>query len=113
VGYLLTTIVSHVETITGPLKEIRVGGDCMNASFPRRLLADMTGRRIVVPSVAEPVGVGAARLGFRALGADKDWDRAAQVPCSATIEPNPAAVAYYREWRLRAAALYRREGLQA
>ena len=112
VAYLLATVVANVETVTGPLKEIRLGGECANASFPRRLLADMTGRRILAPNAREPVGLGAARLGFRALGADRDWDRAAQVPCTVTVDPNPPQVAYYREWRQRAATLLHKEGLQ-
>jgi len=84
-----------------PFELIRAGGGMFGNAFCRQLLADVVGCRVAMPASQESSGLGAARLGFRALGIAADW------PVDLPIQhhPDPSAVEFYaRLGELRAQA---------
>lgn len=70
---------------------IRVGGGMFASEFCRQLLADVVGCRVAMPASQESSGLGAATLGFRALGEPADWS----VELPIQHQPDPTAVEFY------------------
>ena len=76
-----------------PFEVVRIGGGVFAHEFCRSLLADVLGCAVAMPASSESSALGAARLGFRALGIDAEWS----VELPVVHEPDPARHAHYRE----------------
>ena len=76
-----------------PFGLIRAGGGMFAGGFCRQLLADVTGCAVAMPASQESSGLGAARLGFLALGIEADWS----VDLPIQHQPDPSAVAFYQQ----------------
>ena len=112
IGYLLGKIVAALEESTGAdAREIRVGGGVLEFAPARQLLADMLGRQVSMPESPEASSLGAAWLGFRALGLDADWSRARAIARPADHPPGLVNHARYLEWRKLCDDDYRRTGV--
>ena len=96
-------LVAELEQQSGgaPLTEVRIGGGMFGWEFCRQLLADITGRRVRMPASVESSALGAARLGFAALGIPADW--AMEFPH--VHEPDTARHTAYQDILARRVAL--------
>ena len=63
------------------------------SEFCRQLLADVVNCRVVMPASEESSGLGAAKLGFAALGIAADW----QVELPIEHRPDPDASEFYAQ----------------
>ncbi|TDF96563.1 gluconokinase [Paenibacillus piri] len=73
VMYRIQSVLSALEELSGPTKEIRASGGFARSSFWLQLMADVTGSNVAVPNSIESSGLGAAQLGLLALGEIKDF----------------------------------------
>ena len=89
-------LIADLEGDLEPFEEIRIGGGVFEWAFCRQLMADVVGRTVAMPSSKESSALGAARLGFRALGEDHEW----KVETPFVHTPDESAHAVYR-WRPR------------
>ncbi|KQT54537.1 ribulokinase [Aureimonas sp. Leaf454] len=85
---------------------IVVSGGAARSELLRRILADATGLKVVLPQTAEPVLLGAAMLGAVASGAQPSLATAAAAMChrGATVDPNGGEAGFhaakYRAFRI-------------
>jgi gluconokinase len=73
VMYRIHSVLSALEELSGPTKEIRASGGFARSSFWLQMMADVTGSSVVVPNSIESSGLGAAQLGLLAMGEIKDF----------------------------------------
>jgi gluconokinase len=96
VGYRLRSVLEAVEEVAGPAAEIRAAGGFTRSALWVQILADVLGRAIGVPPTTHASALGAAFLGWRALGAFSDWREVARLaPVHHRVEPDAARHAVY------------------
>jgi len=98
VGYAVRSVAEAVEAAAGKPREIRAAGGFARSPFWRQTLADIIGAPLTVPDAIESSALGAAALGFHALGDMPNLDEARNwSQASFTHEPNTAYRATYDE----------------
>jgi len=89
------------------IREIRATGGALRSPVWRQILCDVLGLPLRVPAGRDGSALGAALLGFAALGAGAPLeDAVAALPAGDPLEPDPAAAAIYAAIRPRFAALH-------
>ncbi|MCR8633567.1 gluconokinase [Paenibacillus radicis (ex Xue et al. 2023)] len=73
VMYRIQSVLTALEELSGPTKEIRASGGFARSSFWLQMMSDVTGSSVVVPNSIESSGLGAAQLGLLAMGEIKDF----------------------------------------
>ncbi|UUZ95886.1 hypothetical protein LJK87_16765 [Paenibacillus sp. P25] len=73
VMYRIHSVVSALEEMNGPTKEIRASGGFARSPFWLQMMSDVLGSPVAVPNTIESSGLGAAQLGMLALGEIKDF----------------------------------------
>jgi gluconokinase len=73
VMYRIQSVLSALEELSGPTKEIRASGGFARSSFWLQMMSDVTGSSVVVPNSIESSGLGAAQLGLLSMGKIKDF----------------------------------------
>ncbi|MCA8957399.1 MAG: gluconokinase [Planctomycetes bacterium] len=86
--------------------EVRIGGGLVEFPFCRQMLADVLGCPVHMPASRDSSALGAARLGFAALGRPADWP----IEMAHTHEPDPGRHRLYRELRQRRGLLEAAQG---
>jgi gluconokinase len=71
--YRIHSVLSALEELSGPTKEIRASGGFARSSFWLQMMSDVTGSNVVVPNSIESSGLGAAQLGLLAMGEINDF----------------------------------------
>jgi gluconokinase len=98
VGYAIRSVAEAVETATGTPGEIRASGGFARSSFWRQTLADILGVSLSVPSTIESSALGAAALGFYAMGDIERLDALVDgIPMDHRHEPNDSTRQTYDE----------------
>ena len=96
--FSLRSVAVLVEQLSGPADAIRASGGFGKSALWRSILAGVFDRPVYTSSEGEASCLGAALLGFRALGVLPDLDAAAALcPPGDLTEPDPAAAEAYRE----------------
>ncbi|TVY06752.1 gluconokinase [Paenibacillus cremeus] len=73
VMYRIHSVVTALEEMNGPTKEIRASGGFARSPFWLQMMSDVLGSPVAVPNTIESSGLGAAQLGMLALGEIKDF----------------------------------------
>ncbi|MDQ1913111.1 gluconokinase [Paenibacillus sp. GD4] len=73
VMYRIHSVVTALEEMNGPTKEIRASGGFARSSFWLQMLSDVVGVQVAVPNSIESSGLGAAQLGMLAVGEINDF----------------------------------------
>lgn len=81
--------VSVIEEVVGHVDELRMIGGAAKSLTWAQIVADATGKRLVLPEVTEAAAYGAALLAAKAVGAIRDTQEVTdRLPIAATLEPN-------------------------
>jgi sugar (pentulose or hexulose) kinase len=81
--------VSVIEQVVGGLEELRMIGGAAKSRPWAQIVADATGKRVLLPEVTEAAGYGAALLAARAVGAIGDTEEVtARLPIAGVQEPD-------------------------
>jgi xylulokinase len=82
--------VSVIQEVVGRLEELRMIGGAAKSRPWAQIVADATGKRVVLPEVSEAAGYGAALLAAKAVGAIEDTsDATDRLPIVGVLEPDP------------------------
>ena len=94
-SYGVADIIDALEARGYRLASIAVSGGASRSPLVRQILADATGRRVLLPATSEPVLLGAAMLGALAGGAHSSLSdaMAAMARTSATVLPAGGPIA--------------------
>lgn len=94
----LRQVLALLEEVAGCTGHLHASGGFAQSAFLRQLLADVFDRPVVIPQSIESACLGAAILGLYALQAVPSLDVAAALGGqAATLQPDPAAAAVYRQ----------------
>jgi gluconokinase len=88
VCYSLNQVLETVESSTGKIEKLIVGGGFINTKKWIELLADITGKKIFVIETEDSSAVGAALLNMKAMNVIDDY-AAFKPPVNKIIEPDP------------------------
>jgi gluconokinase len=98
VSYALCQIGSSLEETVGPIRNIYASGGFTRSDSWLQMIADIFGKRIILSGTADASAVGAAIMGFHALGLIDDLDAAKTlIREKSSYEPDAAKHAIYRE----------------
>ncbi|MDK2926989.1 MAG: gluconokinase [Bacillota bacterium] len=98
ITYRMYSIFQALEELAGPAREVRASGGFARSGLWLKIMADVFGRRVYVPTVPEGSALGAALLALIAVGALPDLKAAAQlVSINAAYEPDPENHTLYQE----------------
>jgi xylulokinase len=99
VAYAIRDVVEVMEESKLPVRELRITGSPSRSALWNQIKADVTGRRILVPSQADPDLVGDACLALFGLGEYASAAEASEaiVSMGAVFEPDPSTAAIYDE----------------
>ncbi|MBP1996505.1 gluconokinase [Paenibacillus eucommiae] len=98
VMYRIHSVVSALEEITPPAKEVRASGGFARSEFWRQVLADVIDTPVTVPDSIESSGIGAALLGLLAMGEIEDFSEAHNwIRIEASHETNQANHRIYEQ----------------
>ncbi len=90
VGLRLRSVLEAMEQVAGPAREIRVSGGFVNSPLWLQIVSDILGRSLFVPSTPNTSALGAALLGWHALGELPELQGAERlVGISSEVAPNP------------------------
>lgn len=96
--FALRSVAVLVENLSGRADAVRASGGFAKSALWRSILADVFNRPVYTSMEGEASCLGAALLGFRALGTLPSLDSAADLcPRSSPTQPNPAAAEVYQE----------------
>jgi len=96
VSYSLRQIGASLEETIGPIDRIYASGGFSKSPIWLQLMADIFQKKVVVTGSADASAVGAAQLGFYALGVLPGLDAAASlVKVESVYEPDPGRAAVY------------------
>ncbi len=85
--------VSVVQEVVGQLEELRMIGGAAKSRPWAQMVADATGKRVVLPEVSEAAGYGAALLAAKAVGAiGSTTEVTDRLPITGTLTPSPTGV---------------------
>ncbi|HEV7330605.1 MAG TPA: gluconokinase [Flavisolibacter sp.] len=73
VGFALKQILSILEETCGSVQQLRISGGLVEAAAVMQLLADITGKEVVVQQTEDASAIGAAMLVLKASGMIKDY----------------------------------------
>lgn len=73
VMYRIHSVVTALEELSGPTKEVRASGGFARSPFWLQMMSDVLGTTVAVPNTIESSGLGAAQLGMLALGEIRDF----------------------------------------
>ncbi|CAG7622315.1 Xylulose kinase [Paenibacillus allorhizosphaerae] len=73
VVYRIHSVVTALEELSGPTKEVRASGGFARSPFWLQMMSDVLGTTVAVPNTIESSGLGAAQLAMLALGEIKDF----------------------------------------
>jgi len=74
--YALNDVLHTVEQYTGGVQQIHVSGGFVHSAVWMQMLADITGKKIVLVQTEDASAIGAAFLGARAIGLEKRYPSA-------------------------------------
>lgn len=98
VCYCLRSVLEAVEEVAGAAVEIRGTGGFVRSKLWTQILANVLNRPLGVQSTTNASALGAAFLGWRALGELGDWNRIAELaPVERIVEPDAAVTPTYDE----------------
>jgi len=81
--------VGVIEEVVGALGELRMIGGAAKSRPWAQIVADATGKRVLLPEVSEAAGYGAALLAAKAVGAVRDTTEITDhLPMAGVMEPN-------------------------
>lgn len=90
-------VVESVVQAAGDPREIRITGGFVSSGVWPQMLADVLGRKLVIPSNQEGTLIGTALLGLSAVDDTFDWrTQAKMITIERTIEPDQKAHARYK-----------------
>lgn len=96
VSYGLRQIGASLEETVGPLERIYASGGFMRNTSWLQLIADIFGKTVHVTAQADASAIGAAMLGWYAVGVFSLEQAAAMVSVVGTYEPNAALASVYQ-----------------
>lgn len=92
IAYQIRTNVDKLESVTSPAKEIRIFGGGSKSDIWCRMIANITGKRVVKPCSPETGGIGAAILAGIGSGVYKNYDVPNKlIQCAGEYLPDPVA----------------------
>jgi gluconokinase len=98
VMYRIHSVVSALEEMNGPTKEIRASGGFARSPFWLQMMSDVLGVQVAVPNSIESSGLGAAQLGMLAVGEIRDFSSVhGWMQVQQTLQPEQEANERYRE----------------
>lgn len=97
VCFALNHILSSLEEVCGPVEQLYVSGGLVHAAEMMQLLANVTGKKVMVQQNGDASAVGAVYLAQKALGLLQDFTG---IPSKAAtlIQPQESAVKVYRHY---------------
>lgn len=97
VCFALNHILSSLEEVCGPVEKLYVSGGLVHSAEMMQLLANVTGKNVLVQQNGDASAVGAVYMAQKALGLLQDY--AAIPPKEATlIQPQESAAEVYRQY---------------
>jgi gluconokinase len=105
VALQLATVLELVDGLGHAVAVLRADGGFTRSDVWLSIVADVLGRPLELPAVAEGACRGAALLARHALGGGDAFALAKATPVARTIEPDPEHVVTYRDVRARFVAL--------
>lgn len=96
VCFALKHILFSLEEICGGVEQVAVSGGVVHSKAMMQLLADVTGKAVVVQQTDDASAVGAALLAQKALGLIQDYRQLSKTS-EETFRPQPATVALYQK----------------
>ena len=82
--------VAVMEEIIGGISELRMIGGAAKSPIWAQIVADATGKRVLLPEVTEAAGYGAALLAAKAVGAiERTEEVTDDLPIASVLEPQP------------------------
>lgn len=98
VAYQIAWVYQCVSEVAGAPERIRITGGFVDSAVWPKILADILGRELEVPTNKEGSLVGTAAFGFGATDPSIDWRAlVGKIGAERRIEPDPANVDRYRE----------------
>jgi gluconokinase len=88
VCFALLHILSSLEEVVGEVKQIAVSGGVIHANEMMQLLADVTGKKLLIQTADDASAIGAAYLAQKAMGMIDDFTAIEEKP-AATFFPQP------------------------
>ncbi|MCL4394576.1 MAG: gluconokinase [Chloroflexi bacterium] len=96
IGFRLRSVLEVVEGLVGPATEIRATGGFLRSAAWTQILADVLQRTLLLASSPNTSAIGAALLGWHALGELADWPASVSIiPGSGLVRPDGATSATY------------------
>lgn len=93
--YALNEVLQAVEQYAEEIKQINVSGGFVHSRIWMEILADITGKEIVLLQTEDASAVGAAYLAIKAIGLHQDYP--SSIKEKQRIEPNPENHELYRK----------------
>ena len=98
VSYALCEIGAALEKTVGPIEHIYASGGFTRSEFWLQMVADIFNKRVHLSGAADASAIGAAIMGFLALGFIKDLDSAqSMLPIVRTYEPDATRHELYQQ----------------
>lgn len=94
VGYALCSIAEIVEKNSGSYKTIFASGGFIKSAHWTQMIADIFGKEVTVRGKDDASALGAALIGFKAIGAEADF----QFPTEKIFTPDPAVHKKYLQY---------------
>lgn len=93
--YALNEVLIALESPTAEILQLQVSGGFVHAKIWMEILADITGKEVVLVQTEDASAIGAAYLAVKTIGLTADYPRpAGEAQC---IQPNPKHHEIYRE----------------
>jgi gluconokinase len=96
VCFALYHILSSLEDVCGQVSQITISGGLVQSPVMMQLLADVTGKKLVVQQAEDASAIGAAFLARKALGLVADYSSIAENE-GVVFQPRPEETAHYRQ----------------
>jgi gluconokinase len=94
--YALNEVLQAVEQYSEEIRQINVSGGFVHSRIWMEILADITGKEVVLLQTEDASAVGAAYLAAKAIGLDQDYP-SSSIKEKQTIEPNLGNHELYRK----------------
>jgi gluconokinase len=96
VCFALNHILSYLEEVCGDVEQVLVSGGLVHSAVMMQLLADVTGKKVVVQQDGDASAVGAVYLAQKALGIITDYE-SIPAPKADVFLPQPQDMQRYRQ----------------
>lgn len=99
VAFAVRDVCEAIMEVGGEIEEVRVAGGAAHSEVWSQIKADVLGRRVLVPEIADSAMLGAAIIAGWGVGQFENLSEAAEtmVKFRATLEPNPEHHARYTQ----------------